>query len=65
MGFRLEISADFDGDEKDLQVIRSCSMSETELRAELATLSRDQGWIDDMVAAMTPHGFAAGTLSRP
>ena len=64
-GIRLEISADLDGDEKDLQVIRSCSMSETELRAELGTLSRDKAWIDDMVAAMAPHGFAAGTLSRP
>ena len=62
MGFRLEISADLDGDEEDLQVIRSCSMSETELRDELATLSRDKAWVDDMVAAMTPHGFAAGTL---
>ena len=36
---RLEISSDLDGDEEDLQVIRSCSMSETELRAELETLT--------------------------
>src|SRR5215831_15758030 len=56
-GIRLEISSDLDGDEDDLQVIRSCSMSETELRAELETISTDKAWVDDMVAAMTPHGF--------
>jgi catechol 2,3-dioxygenase-like lactoylglutathione lyase family enzyme len=58
-GIRLEISADLDGDEEDLQVIRSCSMSETELRVELGTLSRDKAWIDDIVAAIARHGFAA------
>jgi catechol 2,3-dioxygenase-like lactoylglutathione lyase family enzyme len=57
-GIRLEITSDLDGDEEDLQVIRSCSMTETELRAELATISDDEAWIDDMVAAMTRHGFA-------
>ena len=36
-----------------MQVIRSCSMTETELRAELATISSDRVWIDEMVAAMT------------
>ena len=56
-GIRLEISSDLDGEEEDLQVIRSCSMSEGELRAELKTISSDKAWIDDMVAAMTPHGF--------
>jgi catechol 2,3-dioxygenase-like lactoylglutathione lyase family enzyme len=56
-GIRLEIVSDLDGDEEDLQVIRSCSMTETELRAELATISNDQAWIDDMVAAMTRHGL--------
>lgn len=56
-GVRLEIVSDLDGDEEDLQVIRSCSMTETDLRAELATVSGDQAWIDDMVAAMTRHGF--------
>jgi hypothetical protein len=65
-GIRLEISSDLDGDEEDLQIIRSCSMSETELRAELETISNDKAWndkawIDDMVAAMTPHGL--GTVS--
>ena len=52
-----EISSDLDGDEEDLQVIRSCSMRESELRAELETISTDEAWIDDMVAAMTPHGL--------
>jgi len=56
-GIRLEISSDLDGDEEDLQVIRSCSMSEIELRAELKTISNDKAWIDDMVAAMTPHSL--------
>ena len=50
-GIRLEISSDLDGDEEDLQVIRSCSMSETELRAELETISTDKAWIDDMVVS--------------
>jgi hypothetical protein len=49
-GIRLEISSDLDGDEEDLQVIRSCSMTETELRAELETISSDEAWIDDMSA---------------
>ena len=53
-GIRLEITADLDGDEEDLQVIRSCSMDETELRAELETISSDRAWIDEMVSAMTP-----------
>src|SRR6266481_1050966 len=52
-GIRLEITSDLDGEEEDLQVIRSCSMSETELRAELETISSDRAWIDEMVAAMT------------
>jgi hypothetical protein len=30
-------------------------MNETELRAELETISGDVAWIDEMVAAMT-HG---------
>ena len=29
-------------------------MTETELRAELETISSDRAWIDEMVAAMTP-----------
>ena len=62
-GIRLEISSDLDGDEEDLQVIRSCSMSETELRTELEMISSDKGWIDDIVVAMTPYGFSPGAPS--
>jgi catechol 2,3-dioxygenase-like lactoylglutathione lyase family enzyme len=51
-GIRLEVTSDLEGDEEDLQVIRSCSMNETELRAELETISSDKAWIDEMVAAM-------------
>lgn len=50
-GIRLEIVSDLDGEEEDLQVIRSCSMTEAELRAELGTISGDKEWIDDMVVA--------------
>src|ERR1700758_2538631 len=56
-GIRLEITSDLDGDEENLQVIRSCSMTETELRTELETISNDKAWIDEMVAAMTPAGI--------
>ncbi len=38
-------------------------MSETELRAELETISSDKAWIEDMVAAMTPYGFRPGAAS--
>jgi catechol 2,3-dioxygenase-like lactoylglutathione lyase family enzyme len=55
-GVRLEIVSDLDGDAEDLQVIRSCSMAETELRAELETISGDKEWIEDMIAAMSRHG---------
>jgi catechol 2,3-dioxygenase-like lactoylglutathione lyase family enzyme len=51
-GIRLEIVCDYDGGEEDLQVIRSCAMPEAELRAQLAAISDDKAWIDDMVAAM-------------
>ena len=50
-GIRLEIVCDLEGDEEDLQVIRSCAMPEAELRAQLATISDDNAWIDDIVAA--------------
>ena len=42
---------DLEGDEEDLRVIRSCAMPEAELRAQLATISDDKAWIDDIVAA--------------
>ena len=50
-GIRLEIVCDLEGDEEDLRVIRSCAMPEAELRAQLATISNDKEWIDDIVAA--------------
>jgi catechol 2,3-dioxygenase-like lactoylglutathione lyase family enzyme len=52
-GIRLEVVCDLEGDEDDLQVIRSCAMPEPELRAQLATISNDEAWIADMVAAMS------------
>jgi catechol 2,3-dioxygenase-like lactoylglutathione lyase family enzyme len=52
-GIRLEIVCDYEGDEEDLQVIRSCAMPEPELRAQLAAVSGDKAWIEDMVAAMS------------
>jgi len=48
---RLEIVCDLEGDEEDLRVIRSCAMPEAELRAQLAEISDDQAWIDDIIAA--------------
>jgi hypothetical protein len=51
-GIRLEVTSNLDGDEEDLQVIRSCSMTKAELRAELETISGDRAWIDEMAAAM-------------
>src|SRR5258708_38192137 len=57
-GIRLEITSNLDGHEQDLQVIRSCSMTETELRAELETISSDTAWIDEMDEAMTRDEFA-------
>jgi len=62
-GIRLEITSDLDGDDEDLDVIRSCSMSKAELRAELVSISSDKAWIEDMVSAMTRHGLAPGAMS--
>ena len=52
-GIRLEIVCDLEGEEEDLQVIRSCAMPELELRAQLATISDDKAWIEDMISAMS------------
>jgi catechol 2,3-dioxygenase-like lactoylglutathione lyase family enzyme len=60
-GIRLEVTSDLEGDEEDLQVIRSCSMNETELRAELETISSDKAWIDEMVAATRQRAAQAGS----
>src|SRR6516162_930941 len=64
-GIRLEITSDLDGDEEDLQVIRSCSMTETELRAELETISSERAWIDEMVAAMTSDEIGSRDTPLP
>ena len=50
-GTRLEIVSDFNGDEHDLRVVRSTDQSEATIRAELAKVSDDPAWIDEMIAA--------------
>ncbi|HEY3919784.1 MAG TPA: VOC family protein [Stellaceae bacterium] len=52
-GIRLEIVCDQNSDEADLDVIRSCRMSAAEMRAQLAGISDDGAWIDQMIAAMS------------
>jgi catechol 2,3-dioxygenase-like lactoylglutathione lyase family enzyme len=53
-GIRLEIVSDLGGDEEDLDVVRSCGMEEADLRAELASISNNDGpWIDGMIAAVS------------
>ncbi|HTM58921.1 MAG TPA: VOC family protein [Burkholderiales bacterium] len=49
-GTRLEIVADFDGDEHDLRLVRSVDQDEKTLREELAKVSDDPAWIDEMIA---------------
>jgi len=55
-GTRLEVVADFDGDEHDLRLVRSVDQSEATLRAELAKISDDAAWIDEMIAARSRGG---------
>jgi catechol 2,3-dioxygenase-like lactoylglutathione lyase family enzyme len=51
---RLEVVCDpRNDDEEDLDVIHSCRMSETELRAQLGEISADQAWIETMIVAMS------------
>jgi len=50
-GTRLEIVADFDGDEHDLRLVRSVDQDEATIREELAKVSDDPAWIDEMIAA--------------
>ena len=50
-GTRLEIVADFNSDEQDLRVVRSTDQSEATIRTELAKVSDDAAWIDEMIAA--------------
>ena len=49
-GTRLEVVADFDGDEHDLRLVRSVDQDEKTLREELAKVSDDPAWIDEMIA---------------
>jgi hypothetical protein len=51
-GTRLEIVSDLDGDEDDLQAIRSCTMDEATMRTELRRISDDAAWIEEMIGAM-------------
>jgi len=55
-GTRLEIVSDFDGDEHSLHLVRSVDQSEATLRAELAKISDDAAWIDEMIAARSRGG---------
>jgi len=50
-GTRLEVVADFEGDEHDLRLVRSVDQDEATIREELAKVSDDQAWIDEMIAA--------------
>ena len=52
-GIRLEIVADYDGADDDLALIRSCRMTEAEMRDQLDSISDDAPWIDGMIAAMS------------
>ncbi len=51
-GTRLEVVSDLDGDEDDLQVLRSCAMDEPTMRRELKLICDDAAWIDDMILHM-------------
>ncbi len=51
-GTRLEVVSDLDGDEDDLQVIRSCIMDEPTMRSELKRICDDPRWIDEMIQLM-------------
>ena len=50
-GTRLEVVADFEGDEHDLRLVRSVDQDEATIREELAKVSDDAAWIDEMIAA--------------
>lgn len=52
-GIRLEIVCDpRNSGEEDLQVVRSCRVSDDEMRAQLADIGGAPAWIDDMIAAL-------------
>ena len=51
-GVRLELVSDLDGDEEDLQVIRTCTMDDDSMRRELGRISTDKVWIEEMITSM-------------
>ena len=50
-GIRLEIVTDRNGPDEDFALVRSCVMSETEMRAQLRSIGGEAAWIDDMIEA--------------
>jgi catechol 2,3-dioxygenase-like lactoylglutathione lyase family enzyme len=50
-GIRLEIVTDRNGPEEDFALVRSCVMSEDEMRRQLRSIGGDPDWIDGMIAA--------------
>jgi glyoxylase I family protein len=52
-GIRLEIVSDLNGKEEDFDLVASCQMSESEMRAQLEGIGGDAPWIDKMIAAMS------------
>ena len=52
-GVRLEISADLDGDDDDLGVVRSASYDKESMRRELLKISDDEAWIESMLENMS------------
>ena len=67
-GIRLEITADMDGDEENLDVIRSFRLHDDEMRKELAKVSQDRGWIESQLSRIgrcrSLGGEWCGRLSR-
>ena len=51
-GIRLEITADMDGDEDDLKLIRSVTQDRATLKSELEKISADASWIEGMLECM-------------
>ena len=52
-GIRLEIVADYDEADEEFGLIRSCQMTEDDMRAQLASITGDSAWIDGMIVAMS------------
>ncbi len=50
-GIRLEIVTDRNGPDEDFALVRSCVMSEAEMRAQLRAIGGDAAWIDGMIEA--------------